>query len=118
VKWKTGDDQILKAKSLSSFSYHTAASSVIVHHLFIYPFPSPDFQMLWSLACPFGLKGSSQQPALRVSDEIGLNGITSLAMKLRADFSARSLSHPLFLTTHPPPALGCFNVIRCYTQLV
>lgn len=95
-----------------------APSFIIMDDLFIYPFPSPDFQMLWSLACPSGLNGSSRHPALRVSDEIGLNGIASLAMKLRADFSAPSLSHPLFLTTHPPPALGCFNVIRCYTQLV
>lgn len=95
-----------------------APSSIIAHHLFIYSSPSPDVHMLWWLVCPSGLNGSSRHAVLRVSDHIGLNGITSLVMKLRADFSAPSLSHPLFLTTHPPPALGCFNVVRCYTQLV
>lgn len=120
VKRKTGDDEIVEAinNSPSSLSYPMVPSSIIAHYLFIYPFLSAHFQMLCLLVCPSGLNRSSWHLALKVSDEIGLNGITSLAMKLRADFSVPSLSHPLFLTTHPPPALGCLNVIRCYTQLV
>lgn len=116
VKWKTGDDQMLEGNSPSALAYPMAPPSVIAHLLFTFPLPSPavsHFQMLCSLACTSSLIWSSWHPALGVCDEIGLNGVTSLAMKLRADFSAPSLSHPLFLTTHPPPALGCFNVMRC-----
>lgn len=116
VKWKTGDDQMLEGNSPSALSYPMAPPSIIAHLLFTFPLLSPavsHFQMLCSLACTSSLIWSSWHPALRVCDEIGLNGVTSLAMKPRADFSAPSLSHPLFLTTHPPPALGCFNVMRC-----
>lgn len=116
-KCKTGDDQVVECNSLPSFPWPTIPFFITAHNLFIKSFSSPDFQMLWSITILFGLNGNRQHPALRVYDEPGLKGITSLSKKLKAHFSV-SLSHTLFLTTPLSPALGYFNVIRCDAQLI